>query len=678
MIHKIANIYGFTLLVASLIIIVLLSYVFVSYSNIADDNCSWFHKVVYKHFAVTNDFINYRLAYPNGVNLFKLPTLLTYTLAKVGVGLEWFTVAMGLALIAGAYALSREAFKNDLVAGISSLLLVFNPAVSYWFRANMFGTYTIAPLGLFLAIVTSKYLDSKRNSWCLVGIVLAVLIWIFWSNAWITIVAYSTYLFYRIISRGIEFREVIYGAAILTVPPAIQVIVGLKYFTFPQLLSLMLLALAITAGSIDLVVLRRIALESLMSAAKLSLIAFSILSAIAISLIVDRAFALQAAGEFYSKSYRPIADYNVFAILAPASLVFLVNASRSMPRGGKYLLFSMLVGFFAAVISGYIDPSLSVYATALAAPMIALMLFKLATVFMRVSKRSLRRTLVALLAGLMALIVLAEGASSITIVRGKPGVFYGGLSRDLFAEEPGTSYVLDLLSLIEDDSLVVAEDSYAYWIVGYTNAYVVASPPSDNEQKALLASILVSDEYRATARLSSLAKELNASKAYLIVSEVVTVEQPLWGSAKVNLGRPIFALTATGATETYYAPTIDLAKLADHVVSAGYSLTEYFNLLNAPTPMQLPLAWSDKAFDSTLVKALVYAVQTNMSGLGSIFNTYYSNSPISVEEMTYMKLISVRRIPLISEQRDLTTYSTYLIVALYEIDIERYIELMRT
>ncbi|MEM2579225.1 MAG: hypothetical protein QXN03_03035, partial [Desulfurococcaceae archaeon] len=594
------------------------------------------------------------------------------------VGLEWFTVAMGLALIVGVYALSRETFKNDLVAGISSLLLAFSPAVGYWFRVNMFGTYTITPLSLFLAITTSKYLDSGRRSWCLMGIALAALIWIFWSNAWITTAAYSIYLFYRIISRRMEFREIIYGVAILIVPLAIQAAVGLKYFTLPQLLSLMLLASAIAAGLMDLTILGKITVEPLMNVAKLSLIAFSMLSATIISLIVSNAFALQAIGESYSKSYRPIADYSVFSILAPASLIFLVNASRSMGGGRKYLLFSMPIGFFTAVISGYVDPSLSVYATALAASMTALMLFKLITVFVRVSKRSLRITLVALFVGLMALIVVAEGASSITIVKGKPGVFYGGLSRNLFAEEPTTSYVLDLLSLIESGSIVVAEDSYAYWVVDYANAYVIASPFSSNEQKALLASILVSDEYRATARLSSLVKELNVSKAYLIVSEVVTVEQPLWGSVKVNLGRPIFTYTATGATETYYAPTIDLAKLAERVIAAGYSLTEYFNLPNVPTPMQLPLAWSDKAFDSILVKALVYAVQTNMSNLGGVFNTYYSSSPISVEEMTYMKLISVKRIPLISEQRDLTTYSTYLIAALYEIDVEKYIELTRT
>lgn len=678
MAHKAVSIYGFALLVASLAIAVLLLYIFVSYSNIADDNCSWFHKVVYKHFATTNDFINYKLAYPNGVDLSKLPTLLTFILAKAGIELEWFTLTMGLALIIGVYTLSREAFKNDLVAGISSLLLAFSPTVSYWFRVNMFGTYTIAPLGLFLAIATSKYLDSGKKSWYLVGIVLAALTWIFWSNAWIAAVTYSIYLFYRIISRRMELREIIYGVAILIVPLVIQAAVGLKYLTFPQLLSLMLLALAIASGSMDLIILRKVTAEPLTSAAKLSLIAFSIISATAISLIVGNALALQATGELYSKSYRPIADYGVFSILAPASLIFLVNTSRSMNGERKYLLFSMPIGFFTAVISSYADPSLSVYATALAVPMIALMLFKLIAVFMRVNKRSLRITLVALSVGLTALIIVAEGASSITIVRGKPGVFYGGLSRNLFAEEPSTSYVLDLLSLIKDNSLVVAEDSYAYWVVGYANAYVIASPSSSNEQKALLASILVSDEYRATARLSSLARELNASKAYLIVSEVVTVEQPLWGSAKVNLGRPIFASTATGATETYYAPTIDLVKLAEHVTTAGYSLTEYFNLLNAPTPMQLPLAWSDKAFDSILVKALVYAVQTNMSNLGRIFNSYYSSSPISVEEMTYIKLISVKRIPLISEQRDLTTYSTYLVAALYEIDVEKYIELTRT
>ncbi|MEM2234691.1 MAG: hypothetical protein QW224_03030 [Desulfurococcaceae archaeon] len=678
MTRKVVSIYGFALLIASLTAAVLLLYAFVSHSNVADDNCSWFHRAVYKHFTTTNDFVNYRLAYPSGIDLSKLPTLLTFILAKVGVGLEWFTVAMGLALIVGVYALSRETFKNDLVAGISSLLLAFSPAVGYWFRVNMFGTYTITPLSLFLAITTSKYLDSGRRSWCLMGIALAALIWIFWSNAWITTAAYSIYLFYRIISRRMEFREIIYGVAILIVPLAIQAAVGLKYFTLPQLLSLMLLASAIAAGLMDLTILGKITVEPLMNVAKLSLIAFSMLSATIISLIVSNAFALQAIGESYSKSYRPIADYSVFSILAPASLIFLVNASRSMGGGRKYLLFSMPIGFFTAVISGYVDPSLSVYATALAASMTALMLFKLITVFVRVSKRSLRITLVALFVGLMALIVVAEGASSITIVKGKPGVFYGGLSRNLFAEEPTTSYVLDLLSLIESGSIVVAEDSYAYWVVDYANAYVIASPFSSNEQKALLASILVSDEYRATARLSSLVKELNVSKAYLIVSEVVTVEQPLWGSVKVNLGRPIFTYTATGATETYYAPTIDLAKLAERVIAAGYSLTEYFNLPNVPTPMQLPLAWSDKAFDSILVKALVYAVQTNMSNLGGVFNTYYSSSPISVEEMTYMKLISVKRIPLISEQRDLTTYSTYLIAALYEIDVEKYIELTRT
>ncbi len=678
MVYKIASAYGFMLLVASLTIAVLLLHAFVSYSNLADDYCSWFYRVVYKHFATANEFVNYRLAYPNGVDLFKLPTLLTYALAKASIGLEWFTVAMGLALIVGVYALSREAFKSDLVAGISSLLLAFSPAVSYWFRVNMFGTYTMAPLGLFLAIATSKYLDSGRRSWCLVGIALAVLAWIFWSNAWITTAAYSIYLFYRAFSRRIELREIVYGVAVLAAPLAVQGVVGLKYFALPQLLSLTLLASAIAAGSMDLTLLRKASVEPLMSAAKLSLIALSAISATAVSLIAGRSFALQVSGEFYSKSYRPIADYSVLSILAPASLIFLVHASRSATGGRKYLQFSMPTGFFAAAISGYIDPSLSIYAAALVAPMIALMLFKLATVFMGVNKRSLRMTLVALLAGLVALMAVAEGASSITIVKGRPEVFYGGLSRDLFAEEPSTSYVLDLLSLIKDDSLVVADDSYAFWVVGYTNAYVIASPPSSNEQKALLANIIVSDEYRAIARLSSLAKELNVSKAYLIVSEVVTVEQPLWGSARVNLGRPIFALTAAGATETYYAPTIDLAKLADHVVTAGYNLTEYFNLLNAPTPIQLPLAWNDRAFDSILVKALVYAVQTDMSSLGNIFNTYYSGSPISVEEMTYVKLVSVKRVPLISEQRDLTTYSTYLVAALYEIDIGKYIKLTGT
>ncbi|MEM2579191.1 MAG: hypothetical protein QXN03_02865, partial [Desulfurococcaceae archaeon] len=124
--RKVVSIYGFALLIASLTAAVLLLYAFVSHSNVADDNCSWFHRAVYKHFTTTNDFVNYRLAYPSGIDLSKLPTLLTFILAKVGVGLEWFTVAMGLALIVGVYALSRETFKNDLVAGISSLLLAFS------------------------------------------------------------------------------------------------------------------------------------------------------------------------------------------------------------------------------------------------------------------------------------------------------------------------------------------------------------------------------------------------------------------------------------------------------------------------------------------------------------------------------------------------------------------------
>lgn len=662
----------------SLLIIAVVSYVYLAYilpaNDVLDDSVGWFHKHIIRFIANEKSYSDRYLWFPKSFDLLRTPIFIDKIVVLIGLASNpgLLTIAFGALLAIIAYIIGYTIFKEPIAAGIGSIIGVLTPATLYWFRINMFGSYIAGVIGI-LSLASIDFALRRNSKLAIVlSIILFTASWLLWSSAWFIQIIYSLYIITLIYSGKITKNSLYIGLVLLILSLPINAITMSYYITIYHIFSILLLTASLILAYIEYRVVTEFRESLKRNVWRFLGIFIPFITSISLSLIINQTIELPGISESYLKAYKPFADYMAVAVLAPFSIVLFLRAGYFEKIERSFIEFLVVAGFMTGIVVAFIDPTLSVYSSILIAPIIAYGLERLATVTIK-SVRSRWKYLYFI--GTLWIIfsaVIANAYTSYTISTAKPTIYYGPVARNLVETPPRSSPLLDVLSYVENDSLVIVDWTKSYWVIGYKDVYLISDPKAPIYNKKLLSQILVSNEYVSLGIISSLIREYGIKNVYILISEVISVENATGEFRSAHIGRPLITTTREGLQEANFLPVGDIAKFIDYLNLANYSITKYIDKNKATYGFQIPLAWKEEAKETVLVKLIITAI--NELGYPPV-NDVYSKAPaylLEEQQPKYIEFVNASTTYLYTIRTDFMSYNVYYMVALFKVDLEAF------
>jgi len=663
----------------SILVVAIISYIYLAYivpdNEVMDDSIGWFHRHVIKILVKNGGYSDQHLWFPEKLDLLRTPILVDKLVIMLGLmdnpGL--LTIVSGIFLAIASYIIGYTIFREPIAAGIGSLIAILTPATLYWFRVNMFGSYIAGLFGIATLLAIGYALRRNSKVLTIVSAILFTTSWLLWGSAWFIQIIYSLYIIALIYSGRITRHSLVIGLLLILFSIPINIIGVSRYVTVYHVFSTVFLLVSLVLAYVEYRIVKGFKEPIKRNIWRFLGVFIPFALSISITLTINQVVELPGIPEHCLKTYKPISDYMAIAVLAPFSIVLFLRAGYFSEIERSFVEFLAIAGFMTGIIAAFIDPSLTVYSTILIAPVIAYGLERLATVTLRSVKTRWKYLYFAATLWIIASAVLANAYSSYNISSSKPSVYYGPASRELVESPPNSSALLDILQYIDNGSLVIVDPMKSYWIIGSKDVYVLADPNAPIENRRLLAQILVSNEYLSLGLINNLARKYGVKDVYIVLGEMISVEKPVVGViGSAHIGRPLVATTREGLRQAYFLPVDDSSRFIEYLNLANYSVSRYIDREKAIYNFQLPLAWTEEAKKTVLVKLLVTAVER----LGyTVVNDVYSRAAIALmedEKPKYIEFINASTIYLYSIETDVTTYNVYYMVAVFKVDLEAF------
>jgi len=664
----------------SLLVITILSYIYLAYilpaNEIMDDSIGWFHKHVIRLIIKKEYYNDQYLWFPESFDLRRTPILIDKMVVLLGLANNpgLLTIIFGAILAIIAYIIGYYIFREPIAAGIGSLIGVLTPATLYWFRINMFGSYIAGVIGV-LTLITMGYALRKNSKLAtILSILLFAATWLIWNSAWFVQIIYSLYIIALIYSGRITKTSLYIGLALLIFSLPTN-FVGISYYiTIYHVFGIILLAASLILAYIEYSIVTRFKEPIKRNIWRFLGVFIPFITSISLVLIINQIMELPGIPETYLKTYKPFADYMAIAILAPFSIVLFLRAGYFKTIEKSFIEFLVVTGFMTGIITAFIDPSLSVYSSILIAPIIAYGLERLATVTIKIVQSRWKYLYFVGTLWIILSAIMANAYASYTVSTAKPTIYYSPITRDLVETPPQSSPLLELLEHVENGSLVIVDWTKSYWIIGYKDVYIIADPNAPLYNKRLLSQILVSDEYVSLGIISNLVREHGIRDVYILINEVISVENTTEEPRSAHIGRPIVTTTREGLQQANFLPVGDTAKFTDYLNLANYSLAKYIDKNKATYGFQISLAWKEEAKETVLIKLIITAIDK----LGYLpVNDVYSKTEIYLledQKPKFIEFINASTTYLYTVRTDFMSYNVYNMAALFKVDLEAFVE----
>jgi len=661
-----------------LLIIAVISYIYLAYmlpaNEMMDDSVGWFHKHVIRLIVKEENYSDQYLWFPRSFDLLRTPILIDKIVVLLGLANNpgLLTIILGVILAIIAYIIGYSIFKEPIAAGIGSLIGVLTPTTLYWFKINMFGSYIAGVIGMLTLITIGFALKKNSKLATILSIILFVATWMLWSSAWFIQIVYSLYIIALIYSGRITKNSLYIGLALLVFSLPINLIGISYYITIYHVFSIILLTISLILAYVEYRIVTRFREPIKRNIWRFLGVFIPFITSMSLALIINQIVELPGIPESYLKAYKPFADYMAVAILAPFSIVLFLRAGYFEEIEKSFIEFLAIAGFMTSIIIAFIDPSLSVYSSIFVAPIIAYGLERLATVTIKGVKSKWKYLYFIGTLWIILSAVMANAYASYTISTAKPTIYYGPITRGLVEIPPKSSSLLNALKYVNNGSLVIVDWTKSYWIIGYRDVFVIADPSAPIYNKRLISQILVSDEYLSLGIINDLVKECGIKDVYILVDEVISVENTTGKIRSAHIGRPIITTTREGLQQANFLPVGDTAKFIDYLNLANYSITKYIDVNKATYGFQIPLAWKEEAKEAVLIKLIITAI--DRLGYSPVNDVYSKTTLYLLEEQKpkYIEFINASTTYLYNIRTDFMSYNVYYMVALFKVNLESF------
>jgi len=573
-------------------------------------------------------------------------------------------VFLSLTIIAVFYV-AKLLFRNPIIAGLSSLIYASTPSIILWMTPVNTGYHTLSGLLTALLLALLYYVRNPKSIPLL--LLVGLLIQMLHPMGWLIIEALIIGLaaWYVLEGSRSTYRYAVASLGASSIPPLLT-----PWLNIPALLPL---ASSILLLIVDALTRR----QSIEPGKRLVSAVLGIATAILVSIVAVVMTNTQGYTALFSKSYNPVIDHGV---IAATGLVGLIALSRSRLLGENPWMKSTIISLTIVLIAAPLyDPTLTVVEALPLSILSALILQMVASQawFFRVGKVE---NLLYRASALLILLGVLSGNIMLTVAETKTQPFiytydlqgYSGLGRAIRNESAWLKALDGLRQAIENASasrvLVVSYWGYTYWIQGALSSrgievYTLAHDLGGEKGKYMISSIMLGNEATAKQIIGNISSELNVDKAYVVVSYLASIRL-VGGNPSNNtyLGVAIPIQTQQYYEQTYYGAAGDLSRLILYINTVKANYMDYINTYNARTGLEMPLAWSSRAYNSLLVKLTV----DSLNRLGyTVYNQLYSYTPLS-SSVNYFKPVVVTASPVMRVSGLYSEYEIIHVVAVYE------------
>ncbi len=669
---------GLLLLVSSFIAYYLLAYSYVHYREVPDDMVSWFHLHVIKYIdSGLNIHDDHVLRYIDGRDLALSPILLDEIVASLNISPWSLTIIMGVIYIVSVFAISLYVLRNPLIAGLASLLFAITPGFDYWYKVNIYGAYLVQSLWLVFLLVYA--IGFKKNNLLLLvlGAIIYGFLWLAWPGSWIILVVFSIYLSVLVYRGYVTKNSIIAGLLLLLFTLPLNIATGLYPITRFHIFGMIYLLSIIVVALVEYRVLGKVG-EITRNAWRLVGAFIVVLLALGLVAIIESHVGKLGAYEDYYKIYVPLNDLGIMSILS-IFVVLVIMRSRLLAKPIKNIdKYFLVIGFIIGLIFGFFDPTLSVFAVAALAPLLAYSL--IVVVRFLISLPTGRDKIIAIIVSAWIIIgsIIASGIPAYTVSEQPPSIFYGDLSRITVAGKANqtineSALIKALMNIKEEmkqSSIIIGYWEYSYWITAALDnkAFTIADPKGSRLGQKFIAWFFLSDEETAISMVKDLVGN-QTKDVYVLISEIVSLDiTPGVKETKyIYIGRPIVypPQRPGGQPTVIYQPIGDIGRIPIYVDTIGAKISDYLNLRLAKNVYEATLAWNTNTTNSVLVKLLVHALKANGY---NVVNYVLSESPLeNIASPKYFQLVNMTLTPMYIENTGTQVLEVCHVVAVYKV-----------
>jgi len=573
-------------------------------------------------------------------------------------------VFLSLTIIAVFYV-AKLLFRDPIIAGLSSLVYASTPSTILWMTPVNIGYHTLSGLLTALLLALLYYVRNPKSIplLLLVGLLIQILHPMGWLIIEASIIGLATW--YVLEGPRSTYRYAVASLGASSIPPLLT-----PWLNIPALLPL---ASSILLLIIDALTRR----QSIEPGKRLVSTVLGIAAAILVSIVAAVMTNTQGYTAIFSKSYNPVIDYGV---IAATGLVGLIALSRSRLLGENPWMKAAIISLtIVLIVAPVYDPTLTVVEALPLSILSALVLqmvgsqawfFRLGRVENLLYRASALLMLLGVLSGSIMLAVAEARTQPFIYTYDLQG--YSGLGEAIRNESAWLKALDGLRQAIENASasrvLVVSYWGYTYWIQGALSSrgievYTLAHDLGGEKGRYMVSSIMLGNEATAKQIIGNISSELDVDKAYVVVSYLASIRL-VGGNPSNNtyLGVAIPIQTQQYYEETYYGAAGDLSRLILYINTVKANYMDYINTYNARTGLEMPLAWSSKAYNSLLVELTV----DSLNRLGyTVYNQLYSYTPLS-SNVNYFKPVVVTASPVMRVSGLYSEYEIIHVVAVYE------------
>jgi len=573
-------------------------------------------------------------------------------------------VFLSLTIIAVFYV-AKLLFRDPIIAGLSSLIYASTPSTILWMTPVNTDYHTLSGLLTALLLALLYYVRNPKSIplLLLVGLLIQILHPMGWLIIEASIIGLAAW--YVLEGPRSAYRYAVASLGASSIPPLLT-----PWLNIPALLPL---ASSILLLIVDALTRR----QSIEPGKRLVSTVLGIAAAILVSIVAVVMTNTQGYTALFSKSYNPVIDYGV---IAATGLIGLIALSRSRLLGENLWMKATIISLTIVLIAAPVyDPTLTVVEalplSILSAPVLQMVgsqawFFRMGRVENLLYRASALLILLGVLSGSIMLAVAEAKTQPFIYTYDLQG--YSGLGEAIRNESAWLKALDGLRQAIENASasrvLVVSYWGYTYWIQGALSSrgievYTLAHDLGGEKGRYMISSIMLGNEATAKQIIGNISSELDVDKAYVVVSYLASISL-VEGNPSNNtyLGVAIPIQTQQYYEETYYGAAGDLSRLILYINTVKADYMDYINTYNARTGLEMPLAWSSRAYNSLLVELTV----DSLNRLGyTVYNQLYSYTPLS-SSVNYFKPVVVTASPVMRVSGLYSEYEIIHVVAVYE------------
>ena len=674
--EKLAKYLGLTLLITSIFTYLYIAYFTLNYRNIYDDHVTWFHVHVIEYLRKNgNPWNDTSLRYVDGRNLFASPVLIDFLISLLNTPLGSWTLFMGIIYLIVVFLLTYMFSRNLLISGFAAQLLAVSPCFSYWFKYNVYGSYTIQPLLLVSLALLGFGVSNRNTRYLLLGSIVGLIVWFLLANGWIMFLLYALFLS-AIMFKGVFEKTYLVPATIFIVfSLPLNILLNIPYVTVYHGFSYIALLFIALIYSMILWFSRVLSKNALFSLEIIGTIGVYPLAYYVVALI-DLYLGFPGILENYSRIYNPLLDYGVVGLLTLLALVMVIRSRILQDIRARFLEFTLVTSFVVNVILAYNIHVLTVLGIASIIPFTAFALVTVARSLYELSSGRIRvlYTVVALWIIIGSLV--SSAIPSYAISSSSPTIYYGDLPREFLRKiRVNESSLIKALDSIKSDvgkKLIISYWGYSYWITGYLgpNTYTLADPSGSEKGWKIISWIFLSDEDTSYSLIKKLVGNRSDLEVYVVVSEIISIQQ---GEATetgkmADIGAAVIIPPATPEENPVesYRPFGDVYRVLQYIEYGGFNMS-YYLTTQIRYYHELPLSWTRNMINTLLVKLIVKGL--NQLGYDAV-NSIYAEFPIKLEKPRYFQLVNATLVPLYYVNEYGYKYKVYSFTAIYKVNLE--------